>query len=133
MSSSSKPQQSTSMEEVDLEKGQEARDDATPSTANTGYESRAASRFWWVPDVKLDPRVPVKTTIVAVTLLTAGVGLLLWGLVLAAEGKGLGHLFLGFMTATPGAYATVQLYGAYRGWRGYAFENIPSYDTSNPS
>jgi hypothetical protein len=28
----------------------------------------------------------------------------------------------------PGSYATVQLYGSWKGWKGYDYSQIPSYD-----
>ena len=28
----------------------------------------------------------------------------------------------------PGSYATCQLYGAFKGWKGYDYSQIPSYD-----
>lgn len=28
----------------------------------------------------------------------------------------------------PGSYASVQLYGSYKGWKGYDYSQIPSYD-----
>ncbi|OQR88219.1 hypothetical protein ACHHYP_07052 [Achlya hypogyna] len=113
-----------SMEEVDLEKAQDR-----PSSAPTEMLESPEGRSWWTPKFQLDPRVPIKTTIAAVAMLLTGIGLLIWGIVFAAEGRGLGHLLLGCLTVIPGAYGTVQLYGAYKGWRGYAFTNLPSYDT----
>lgn len=28
----------------------------------------------------------------------------------------------------PGSYATCQLYGSWKGWKGYDYSQIPSYD-----
>ncbi|OQS02415.1 hypothetical protein THRCLA_21425 [Thraustotheca clavata] len=107
-------------EEVDLEK-----ESTTHLTQVIDEEQQP--RFW--SRFHPDPRLPIKTTLAAIALVFVGIGLTLWGIVLAAEGQGFLHFVLGFVTLTPGTYACVQLFGAYRGWRGYAFENIPSYDT----
>ncbi|KAF0701326.1 Aste57867_8177 [Aphanomyces stellatus] len=79
-------------------------------------------------DAVQESQIPVKTAIAALTLLVVGTVLLVLGFVSTAEGHGWSHVFLGMIAFIPGSYATVQLYGAYRGWRGYAFHNLPSYE-----
>ena len=36
------------------------------------------------------------------------------------------HIYI--LAFIPGSYATFQLYGAYKGWKGYRYDAVPSYD-----
>lgn len=39
------------------------------------------------------------------------------------------YLFVDLDTAfIPGSYASYQLYGSFKGWKGYDYSQIPSYD-----
>ncbi|ETV96042.1 hypothetical protein H310_10690 [Aphanomyces invadans] len=92
-----------------------------PMTSVTAYWTR-------LKDAVQDSQIPVRTAFAAILLLLVGIVLLILGLASAVEGGGLSHLFLGVIAFIPGSYATFQLYGAYQGWRGYAFHNLPSYE-----
>jgi hypothetical protein len=37
-------------------------------------------------------------------------------------------LAVGSLAFVPGSYAVVNLYGTWRGWEGYSYDAIPSYD-----
>ena len=43
-----------------------------------------------------------------------------------------GHFFalwmLGFLTFLPGSYASFMLWGAFRGWPYYSYDEVPSWD-----
>ncbi|GLD95671.1 hypothetical protein PINS_up019536 [Pythium insidiosum] len=75
-------------------------------------------------------RFPVRTGIAALSLFTLGSILIyvstLFGL--DDESRGLSFFILGLIAFIPGSYATVQLYGSYKGWKGYDYSQIPSYD-----
>ncbi|KAJ1451586.1 hypothetical protein M885DRAFT_620754 [Pelagophyceae sp. CCMP2097] len=81
---------------------------------------------------KADTLPPPKTALAAIFLLTLGIILSVLGL---AEGwyhsKG-GHEFPLFVTGgvcvVPGAYASWCLWGAFRRWPGYRYDQVPSWD-----
>jgi len=37
-------------------------------------------------------------------------------------------LVIAAIALCPGVYSSVNIYGAYRGWRGYSMDQLPSYD-----
>ncbi|ETV79757.1 hypothetical protein H257_06987 [Aphanomyces astaci] len=94
-----------------------------PTTSVTAYWTK-------LKDAVQDSQIPVRTAAAALLLLVVGIVLLILGFVSAVEGNGVSHLFLGVIAFIPGSYATFQLYGAYQGWRGYAFHNLPSYENA---
>ena len=77
---------------------------------------------------------PPWTTAAAVFMLVAGSAFLITGLYIyfsnlrVGSDRGLAMVLLGFLMFTPGSYASFVLYGAYRGWTGYDYSQIPSYD-----
>ena len=81
---------------------------------------------------------PPFTSIAAVTFLLVGTALpilAVWqGWLLNSEAtkveKEAGYTFLtlGFLLFTPGSYSTFILFGAFRGWDGYDYQQVPSYD-----
>eukprot|EP01031_Cornospumella_fuschlensis_P024428 gene24428-29527_t len=102
-------------------------------------------------------QLPIKTTIAAIVMLIAGIVLISVGLSILlsswlSHGKDRGVLLVvlgGISKSTilyrfdpsmpnlrnyckivflPGSYASIVLYGSYRGWTGYDYSLIPSYD-----
>mmetsp|Transcript_27036 Transcript_27036/g.27279 ORF Transcript_27036/g.27279 Transcript_27036/m.27279 type:complete len:118 (-) Transcript_27036:192-545(-) len=80
-------------------------------------------------------RPPPKTTFAAVFLLMGGVIFLTLGVVMFLKTKGLHNqdrglafLVLGGVMFLPGSYASTILFGAWRGWQGYEYDMVPSYD-----
>lgn len=81
---------------------------------------------------------PPKTTLAAVGMLLVGSVFLILGITTfltslmgtKAEDRdrGLAMVVLGSLMFIPGSYASCVLYGAYRGWPGYEYNQIPSYD-----
>jgi hypothetical protein len=77
---------------------------------------------------------PPWTTAAAVFMLIAGTAFLTTGLYIyfsnlrVGSDRGLAMVLLGFLMFTPGSYASFVLYGAYSGWTGYDYSQIPSYD-----
>ncbi|OQR88226.1 hypothetical protein ACHHYP_07051 [Achlya hypogyna] len=75
-------------------------------------------------------RFPIRTGLAAVVLFTIGSVLLYVSTLFGLDGerRGLSFFVLGLITFIPGSYATTQLYGAYKGWPGYDYSQLPSYD-----
>jgi hypothetical protein len=49
--------------------------------------------------------------------------------VLAGErDRGIAMIVVGALSFIPGSYAVWNLYGAWRGWSGYSYDHLPSYD-----
>ena len=81
---------------------------------------------------------PPKTTLAAVLMLLVGSIFLSLGIVTFTTNlmggktedrdRGLAMLILGSLMFIPGSYASCVLYGAYRGWPNYEYNQIPSYD-----
>lgn len=81
---------------------------------------------------------PPKTTLAALGMLLVGSVFLILGITTfltslmgsKAEDRdrGLAMVVLGSLMFIPGSYASCVLYGAYRGWPGYEYNQIPSYD-----
>lgn len=81
---------------------------------------------------------PPKTTIAAVGMLLLGSLFLVLGLATFLTSlmgtmaddrdRGLAMIILGSLMFIPGSYASCVLYGAYRGWPGYEYNQVPSYD-----
>ncbi len=42
--------------------------------------------------------------------------------------RGVAMCAVGSVMFIPGSYASWTLFGAWRGWAGYTFESLPSYD-----
>ncbi|DBA03920.1 TPA: hypothetical protein N0F65_010573 [Lagenidium giganteum] len=75
-------------------------------------------------------KFPIRTGIAAISLFTLG-SILIWvstRIGLDGEHRGLSFLILGLIAFIPGSYATTQLYGSWKGWKGYCYSQIPSYD-----
>lgn len=86
-------------------------------------EKKAPKKKW---------RIPFKTAIAAIGLLF--IGMTLFGLAIDFyidhphhEGT-IPILILSIIALCPGAYSTVNLFGAYRGWHGFSVDDIPSYE-----
>ena len=86
-----------------------------------------------LPQVR--PSLPPKTTLAAIVMLVLGSTFLLigtsyyWAHFRDMDGdKGLAMIVLGALMFIPGSYASVVLFGAWRGWRGYQYSQVPSYD-----
>jgi hypothetical protein len=95
---------------------------ATPSSSSSSYgHSRRGP-------------LPPKTTVAAAFMFIAGSVFLVAGLYIyfmnlrAGSDRGLAMVLLGLLMFTPGSYASFVLYGAYHGWAGYDYNQIPSYD-----
>ena len=81
---------------------------------------------------------PPKTTVAAVGMLVVGSIFLALGIVTFLTNvmgsksddrdRGLAMIVLGSLMFIPGSYASCVLYGAYRGWPGYEYSQVPSYD-----
>jgi len=76
---------------------------------------------------------PPKTTLAAMIMLFAGIALLISGLVVYFQNyegndRGLPIFILGGIMFIPGSYASYIIYGAWRGWSGFNYNMIPSYD-----
>lgn len=50
---------------------------------------------------------------------------------LQAGDRGLSMVVLGSLMFIPGSYASFILYGSWRGWHGYEYSMIPSYDDTD--
>ena len=48
-----------------------------------------------------------------------------------AGDRGLSMIVLGSLMFIPGSYASLVLYGSWRGWHGYEYSMIPSYDDTD--
>uniref|UniRef100_A0A7S2G805 Transmembrane protein 230 n=1 Tax=Florenciella parvula TaxID=236787 RepID=A0A7S2G805_9STRA len=82
--------------------------------------------------VRRKVKIPAKTCAAAGGLLIVGVILL--GVALDFfvnhphhEGT-IPMLVIAAIALCPGVYSSVNIYGAYRGWRGYSMDQLPSYD-----
>eukprot|EP00616_Rhizochromulina_sp_CCMP1243_P010956 CAMPEP_0118962704 /NCGR_PEP_ID=MMETSP1173-20130426/940_1 /TAXON_ID=1034831 /ORGANISM="Rhizochromulina marina cf, Strain CCMP1243" /LENGTH=70 /DNA_ID=CAMNT_0006910993 /DNA_START=110 /DNA_END=322 /DNA_ORIENTATION=+ len=67
----------------------------------------------------------------AALMLVGGVALLILGIIFMLKidaKRGLNLIILGGMLLCPGCYASTILFGAYRGWRGYRYTQVPSWD-----
>ncbi|KAL4111523.1 hypothetical protein PRIC1_003201 [Phytophthora ramorum] len=73
---------------------------------------------------------PVRTGLAAASLFALGSILIYVSTLIGLdeEKRGLSFLILGLIAFIPGSYATYQLYGAWQGWKGYNYDQIPSYD-----
>lgn len=109
--------------------------------AEDGLSNRGASRAYPL-DINLLRRAPLglernlppRTTLCALFMLVGGTVFLITGLsIFLSQDKKIGDrgfsmILLGGLMFIPGSYASVVLYGAYRGWDGYDYSQIPSYD-----
>mmetsp|Transcript_25505 Transcript_25505/g.45116 ORF Transcript_25505/g.45116 Transcript_25505/m.45116 type:complete len:128 (-) Transcript_25505:27-410(-) len=82
--------------------------------------------------VRRKVKIPAKTCAAAAGLLIVGVILLGVSLDFYAnhphhEGT-IPMLVVAAIALCPGVYSSVNIYGAYRGWRGYSMDQLPSYD-----
>jgi len=76
-------------------------------------------------------RLPVRTAITAAFLLTIGVVFSSIGLATVftkGVSEAIPFLTIGAIGFLPGSYASIMLWRAYRGYPGYSYEMIPSYD-----
>ncbi|GAB9472658.1 hypothetical protein Gpo141_00009831 [Globisporangium polare] len=75
-------------------------------------------------------RFPVRTGMAAVSLFALGSVLIFVSTRIGLDGehRGLSFLILGLIAFIPGSYASYQLYGSFKGWKGYDYSQIPSYD-----
>jgi len=81
---------------------------------------------------------PPRTTLAAVGMLVVGSIFLVLGIVTFLTNamgnkaddrdRGTAMIVLGSLMFIPGSYASCILYGAYRGWPGYEYSQVPSYD-----
>ena len=74
---------------------------------------------------------PPKTTLCASLLFILGLIFLILGFSYffsSSQDKGLPLLILGSIMFIPGSYASYIIYGTWRGWPGFDFSQIPSYD-----
>lgn len=87
--------------------------------------------------VRQDRTLPPKTTLWVLTLLIFGSVFIVLGVLEIVksifgakvdEGVGIGMLVLGTLMFLPGSYGTLVVYGAYRRWDGWSYDQIPSYD-----
>ena len=101
-------------------------------------ESTPRSRYY-----NPKPALPIKTTLCATVLLIGGTFFLIMGILDLYSyyitnrdfnvskkdwDKTYGFIMLGGLMFTPGSYSSFILYGAYQGWRGYSYDQVPSYD-----
>uniref|UniRef100_K3X3J5 Transmembrane protein 230 n=1 Tax=Globisporangium ultimum (strain ATCC 200006 / CBS 805.95 / DAOM BR144) TaxID=431595 RepID=K3X3J5_GLOUD len=90
-----------------------------------------SSRFT-VPEYETTRRkkFPIRTGLAAVSLFTLGSIMIFASTRIGLDGehRGLSFLILGLIAFIPGSYASYQLYGSYKGWKGYDYSQIPSYD-----
>ncbi|TYZ52040.1 hypothetical protein PybrP1_004834 [[Pythium] brassicae (nom. inval.)] len=75
-------------------------------------------------------KFPVRTGMAAASLFALGSVLIFVSTRIGLDGehRGLSFLILGLIAFIPGSYASYQLYGSYKGWKGYDYSQIPSYD-----
>lgn len=75
-------------------------------------------------------KLPIKTAIAAVLMFAFGTLFLFMGIraLPSDRDRGIAMIVIGSLTFIPGSYATYNLYGAWKGWRGYKYAHIPSYD-----
>jgi len=86
---------------------------------------------------------PPKTTLAAVGMLCVGSAFIImgvhfsWSRLLGKNvesnskddaSRGFAMVCLGLLMFIPGSYASTILWGAYRGWPGYHYDHLPSYD-----
>ena len=77
---------------------------------------------------------PPRTTFAAIIMLVLGtvflsIGLSIYlGSTLSAADRGLSLIVLGSIMFIPGSYASMIIFGTWRGWHGYDYSQIPSYD-----
>ncbi|KAI9917470.1 hypothetical protein PsorP6_012647 [Peronosclerospora sorghi] len=73
---------------------------------------------------------PLRTGLVAISLFILGLVLIYVSthVGLDEENRGVSIFILGLIAFVPGSYATCQLYGAWKGWKGYHYSQIPSFD-----
>lgn len=75
---------------------------------------------------------PPKTTFAAILMLIGGIVFLISGLVVFfgnnKNDRGIPILAIGGILFIPGSYASYVLYGSWRGWQGFEYSQIPSYD-----
>uniref|UniRef100_A0AAV1UNI3 Transmembrane protein 230 n=1 Tax=Peronospora matthiolae TaxID=2874970 RepID=A0AAV1UNI3_9STRA len=73
---------------------------------------------------------PIRTGLAAASLLIVGWILIIISMFIGLdeENRGLSCFILGLIAFIPGSYASFQLYGAWKGWKGYDYNQIPSYD-----
>lgn len=73
---------------------------------------------------------PIRTGLAAASLFILGSILIYVSTLIGLdeEKRGLSFLILGLIAFIPGSYATYQLFGAWKGWKGYHYDQIPSYD-----
>ena len=108
-----------------------------------GLNNRSSSSNRAYPlDINLLRRVPLaqernlppKTTLCAGFMLIVGTVFLITGTAIFLSenrkvgDRGFSMILLGGLMFIPGSYASTVLYGAYRGWDGYDYSQIPSYD-----
>ena len=110
-------------------------------SAENVLNNRNASRAYPL-DINLLRRIPLtqernlppKTTLCALFMLIGGTIFLITGTVIFLSesrkigDRGFSMILLGSLMFIPGSYASAVLYGAYRGWDGYDYSQIPSYD-----
>eukprot|EP01035_Chromulina_nebulosa_P020703 gene20703-26840_t len=77
---------------------------------------------------------PPKTTLAAIIMLLVGSIFLSLGLIflfvshLNQRSKSFAFIILGGLMFTPGSYACFIIYGSWKGWPGFDYSLIPSYD-----
>ncbi len=76
---------------------------------------------------------PLKTAICALLLFTGGLIFLILAIIdfmnrYRGWEKTWGFLSLGLIMFIPGSFSTYTLTGAYLGWRGFSYDQVPSYD-----
>jgi len=95
---------------------------------------------YWLPQwikrlQKHRSQPPPRTALAAIVLSTLGSVMLLillvelwYGIHPGVRGHRTTLLAVGLLTLIPGAYAWCNLYGAFRRWPGYRYDQIPSWD-----
>ncbi|CAB3998530.1 Hypothetical predicted protein [Paramuricea clavata] len=97
---------------------------------NSSLKTRHSTSHMWLRHPKV--RENWKTVAGAIFLLIVGILFLICGIVLASIPEHNGPKAIIFFVCAavcilPGAYHTVYIYRATKGWRGYTFESLPSF------
>ena len=100
-------------------------------------KTESASKYAYTPNSSMRIRgrraPPLKTAICALLLFTGGTVFLILAIFdfmhrFRGWEKTWGYLSLGLIMFIPGSFSTYTLTGAYLGWRGFSYDQVPSYD-----
>ncbi|KAK2162793.1 hypothetical protein LSH36_91g02014 [Paralvinella palmiformis] len=112
-----------------------ARRMAAPSSARYHKLSKADDGFIDLQFEAPPPKIPYRAIALAVVLFIFGSLLIIIGALLLAEiidtkysDRTWPVLILGLLMFIPGAYHVRIAYYAYRGYKGYSYDDIPEYD-----